>query len=105
MYKEGQATKTFDNNAEIAQVLGVRKHESTKRAKYEFLMDFDFDNQLFGKSKLPKKWVKLAPIIDLQNIDVWLLMLIKKLPINRRYLIGGRQSRVFNLSVFICLRG
>lgn len=88
VYKEGQATKTFDNNAEIAQVLGIRKHESTKRAKYEFLMDFDFDNQLFGKSKFPKKWVKLAPIIDLQNIDVWLLMLIKKLPINRRYLIG-----------------
>lgn len=88
VYKEGQATKTFDNNAEIGQVLGVRKYESTKRAKYEFLMDFDFDNQLFGKSKFPKKWVKLAPIIDLQNIDVWLLMLIKKLPINRRYLIG-----------------
>lgn len=91
-YKEGQATKTFDNNAEIVQVLGVRKYESVKRAKYEFLMDFDFDSQLFGKSKLPKKWVKLAPIIDLQNIDVWLLMLIKKLPINRRYLIGS--SRV-----------
>ena len=91
-YKEGQATKTFDNNAEIVQVLGVRKFESTKRAKYEFLMDIVFDTQLFGKFNQPKKWVKLAPIIDLQNIDVWLLMLIKKLPINRRYLIG--HSRV-----------
>lgn len=39
-----------------------------------------------------KKWIKLAPIIDLQNVDVWLLLMIKNLPINQRYLNGS--SRV-----------
>lgn len=91
-YKEGQAVKTFDNNAEMVNVMGIRKYESQKRASYEFVMDYDFDNKLFGKSNQPKAWIKLAPIIDLQNIDVWLLMLIKKLPINKRYKIGN--SRV-----------
>lgn len=76
VYKEGQAQKAFDKEAEIAQVLGVRKFESTK----------------FGSSRLPKKWIKLAPIIDLQNIDVWLILMIKNLPINQRYLNGA--SRV-----------
>ena len=91
-YKEGQIKKTFDKNTEIAQVMGVRKYESTKRAKYDFLMDYSFDINLFGRSSMPKLWVKLAPIIDLQNIDVWLLMLIKGLPISIKYKRGA--SRV-----------
>lgn len=92
VYKEGQVQKIFDKEAEIAQVLGVRKFESTKRAKYEFFMDYNFDKSLFGSSCFPKKWIKLAPIIDLQNVDVWLLLMIKNLPINQRYLNGS--SRV-----------
>ena len=55
VYKEGQIQKIFDKEAEIAQVLGVRKFESTKRAKYEFFMDYNFNKSLFGSSCFPKK--------------------------------------------------
>lgn len=51
-------------------------------------MDNEFNINLFKKNIYPKKWIELAPIIDLQNIDVWLLLLLKKIPINRRYRLG-----------------
>lgn len=88
VYKEGQAKKAFDIDADIVQVLGVRKFESTKRSKYDFIMGNEFKVDLFKKNIHPKKWIELAPIIDLQNIDVWLLLFLKKIPINRRYRLG-----------------
>lgn len=88
VYKEGQVKNTFDKNTPFIQVLGVRNKESTKRAKYVFYMDIEFDKQLFGYSNLPPKWSKLAPIVDFETIDVWLALLIFDLPINRRYKYG-----------------
>ena len=36
-------------------ILGVRKYESTKRAKYDWVMDYEFYTKLFGdKNNSPK---------------------------------------------------
>ena len=92
VYKEGQLKKQYDKNLPLVNVIGVRKYESSKRAKYDFMMDYDWSIANLGSFDLPKNWTKLSPIINFRTIDVWLLLLLLKFPINKRYKIG--HSRV-----------
>lgn len=92
VYKEGQVKKVFEKDKPLVQVLGVRNKESTKRSKYVFYMDCEFDKKVFSRSLDPKKWIKIAPIVDFENIDVWITLLVLGLPINKRYKDGS--SRV-----------
>ena len=87
-YKEGQVKKTYDNKKPNIQVMGVRKTESNTRANYDFYMDYDFDKNVMKGTNSPKTWSKLAPIVELTTIDVWLLMLIKNFFVNRKYRLG-----------------
>lgn len=91
-YKEGQSRKCFPQDKPVCQVMGLRNKESNKRAKYEFYMDYDLSKRLFSRTNCPKPWAKLAPIIECETVDVWLLTLLKNIHINRRYLLGS--SRV-----------
>ncbi len=85
-YKEGQINKAYDNNLEYVMCIGVRSSESTKRRKYQFVMDDEFYKKIFnGKSNMPKKWVNIAPIIDWTDEDVWLYILKNNLKYNRQY--------------------
>lgn len=87
-YKEGQLNKHYDNNMNITMLTGVRKYESAKRAKYDYIMDYDFRKELFGNSNLPEKWTTLAPIVEWHNEDIWLYILRERLEFNPMYRKG-----------------
>ena len=87
-YKEGQINKAYDKTREITMVLGVRKLESTKRASYDYVMDYDFMEKLHGKSNFPRKWVKFAPIVEWSDEEIWLYIIREKLEINKQYYLG-----------------
>lgn len=88
-YKEGQVNKQYDKNKEIVMILGVRKYESAKRANYDWIMDYDFLYKLFdGKVTQSKLWVKVAPIIEWRDEDVWLYIIKNKIDINKQYYLG-----------------
>lgn len=97
VYKEGQVKKAYPSWEGRVQVLGLRRTESNKRAQYQFYMDAEFDKKIHGKTNFFKNWVKLSPIVELETVEVWLLILLKDLPVNRRYRLGS--SRV---GCFIC---
>jgi phosphoadenosine phosphosulfate reductase len=69
-------------------VLGVRKSESTKRKDYQSIMNDEFYINHFGKNTNPKLWVNVAPIIDWDDIDVWLYIIKNKIPYNIQYDYG-----------------
>lgn len=87
-YKEGQIIKTYDKNNEITMVLGVRKYESTKRSKYDYIMDENFRNKIHNKSNLSNKWIQFAPIVEWRDEEIWLYILREKLEVNRQYYLG-----------------
>ena len=62
-------------------ILGVRKYESTKRAKYDWVMGDAFYNKLFGEEKNnnPKLWTNIAPIIEWKDEDVWIYLLLNNI--------------------------
>lgn len=87
-YKEGQIQKNYDKNKEYIMILGVRKYESTKRAKYDWIMDYNFYSKLFKNNNQPKKWINIAPIIEWEDKDVWLYILKNNIKINKQYYYG-----------------
>lgn len=87
-YKEGQITKAYDNKRDTTMIVGVRKHESTKRSKYEMIMDENFRIKHFNKNNLPVKWVNFAPIIDWYDEDIWIYIIKENLDINKQYNLG-----------------
>lgn len=87
-YKEGQITKHYDKNQTITMLTGVRKFESTKRAKYDYIMNHEFRKKLFGTSNLPEKWTTLAPIVEWHNEDIWMYILREELKFNEIYKFG-----------------
>lgn len=89
IYKEGQAKKHFNQEQSICMVIGVRNQESVKRSQYEFYMDYEFDRSRHTSFNFPKKWSRIAPIIECETVDVWLLTLLKEIHINRRYKLGS----------------
>lgn len=89
VYKEGQIQKNYDTNKEYIMILGVRKYESTKRAKYNWVMDYEFYTKLFGdKNNSPKKWINIAPIIEWKDEDVWIYCLDNNISLNPQYKMG-----------------
>lgn len=87
-YKEGQISKAYDNDRPTVDVIGVRKFESTKRAKYEMVMDYDWCKEHFNNTNLPKRWINFSPIIDMTDEEIWLLILKKEWEFNRMYRLG-----------------
>lgn len=87
-YKEEQIQKNYDKNKEYIMILGVRKYESTKRAKYDWIMDYNFYSKLFKNNNQPKKWINIAPIIEWEDKDVWLYILKNNIKINKQYYYG-----------------
>ena len=84
-YKEGQVNKFYDKNEKIAMLVGVRASESAKRKEYVFEMDYDFNLKLFGKSNFPKLWTTVAPIIDWDDMHIWLYLIKNNIKFNEQY--------------------
>lgn len=88
VFKEGQITKFYDKNDKITMVLGLRKYESAKRAKYDYVMDHDFRMSIRGNDLIPKNWINFAPIVEWKDEDVWLYLLLKNIKYNNQYNLG-----------------
>ena len=85
-FKEGQIHKEYNTKKEYTMILGVRKHESTKRANYDWVMDDEFYNKLFKNHNTnPKLWTNVAPIIEWYDEDVWIYLLNNNIPLNPQY--------------------
>lgn len=87
-YKEGQIQKYYDVNRETINVLGVRKYESTKRANYQYFMDYKTLVSIWPQTRTPKLWSICAPAIDFKDEDVWLYLLAHNIDFNRQYKLG-----------------
>lgn len=87
-YKEGQINKAYSKDNKITHILGMRKYESTKRAKYEYIMDYDTCSKLFGNANFPKTWIKICPIVEWRDEEVWLYILREKIKYNEMYNLG-----------------
>ena len=87
-YKEGQVKKVLDKNKKYLTFMGMRKYESTKRAEYEF--DLNESILKIGKMKLnvPENWLRILPIVDFKDEDVWLILLHENIPFNKMYFYG-----------------
>lgn len=73
-FKEGQVKRVQDINKKYVTLLGVRKHESTKRAFYEF--DIKKAYELSSKKyNMPDNWERIAPICYWTDYEVWLYIL------------------------------
>lgn len=87
-FKEGQLNKAFDIHKPLIQLVGVRRDESAKRAKYEKIMDDAFEVKLRGKNTQPKLWVKIAPIVDWVDLDIWVFLLSHNIEFHKAYRYG-----------------
>lgn len=87
-FKEGQLNKSFDTKKPLIQLIGVRRDESAKRAKYEKIMDDAFEVKLRGKNTQPKLWVKIAPIVDWKDLDVWVYLIYHNIELHNAYKYG-----------------
>lgn len=88
-YKEGQINKAYDNDRDTIMVTGVRSKESTKRANYEMIMDYNWRKAHFDNNNVPKKWITFAPLCDeWADEDVWLFILMRDIEFNRMYRLG-----------------
>lgn len=87
-YKEGQIYKAYDTKRPTIQVLGVRKYEGAKRAKYSFYMDGAYYEEIIGSNSLPANWAVMAPAIEFMDEDVWLYLIGHNIAFNRQYRLG-----------------
>lgn len=96
-FKEGQLSKILDKEKEYIILLGVRKHESSKRAIYDFdineAMKRDFEknpNKYGGKNPMNvcENWHRFAPIVNWYDHEVWLYLLHYNIPFNPMYEMG-----------------
>lgn len=88
VYKEGQINKFYDKNQNITHILGMRKYESTKRAKYDYIMDYNKCVEIFKTPNTPRNWTKICPIVEWHDEEVWLYILKNNLIINELYYLG-----------------
>lgn len=86
-YKEGQVKKILDKNTEYIMLLGMRKHESQKRAFYDWDLNEAYKRE--GKEILiPEIWHRFLPIVNWRDEDVWLYILHNEVKANRMYSLG-----------------
>lgn len=87
-YKEGQINQYYDKDQRINMIIGVRKHESVKRAKYDWVIDYDRAKEIFGTPNFSKNWIKVCPIVEWRDEEVWLYMLREGIEFNKLYRLG-----------------
>ena len=88
-YKEGQINNYYNKNEVINMVLGLRKHESTKRSGYTWIMDYNYIKDILGMTpNIPELWTRVNPIIEWEDEHIWLYILRENLKYNNQYNLG-----------------
>lgn len=79
IFKEGAMVNELDSDKKYLFYLGMRNEESSARSNYE---DY-WDNQ-----KWSNKWKGVLPIRKWTELDIWLYIMCKNIPINTKYRKG-----------------
>lgn len=87
-FKEGQVKQVQDKSKKYITLLGVRKHESAKRAFYEFDIKKSYKNKQNKEYNMPDNWERIAPICYFTDVDVWLTIILKGIEVNPMYYKG-----------------
>lgn len=81
IFKTGEMVKRLDHSKKYLMWMGMRNDESSTRAGYE---DEWINEKEWGKTN----WQGILPIRHWTEMDVWLYMLYRNLPINPKYKKG-----------------
>lgn len=87
-YKEGQVKKVLSKNEHYVMFLGMRKHESQKRAFYDFDLDAAYLKNKGKATNLYAGWKRFCPIVNFRDEDVWLLLMHHSIRVNQMYSYG-----------------
>lgn len=80
VFKEEPTIKSFDENAKLLFLFGMRNAESTKRSEYTD----EWCNRAWGN----RDWIGILPIREWSEFDVWLYTLRENIRINDKYKMG-----------------
>lgn len=80
-YKHGRLGDILEKDKKYIMLLGMRRHESTKRGNY----DWELNKALGEKNKDPEGWKRFLPIVNWTDAQVWLYILHNKLAYNLMY--------------------
>jgi len=80
IFKEGAMVKYLNDDDKILFFLGMRNEESNTRSSYT---DF-WRNSKWGD----RKWEGVLPIREWTELDIWLYIILKNIPINPKYKMG-----------------
>lgn len=92
-YKEGQMKSQYDNKENLLIILGMRKDESYKRSFYDFDLNKAWIEHYksIGKKKplnVPKNWLRFLPIVNWEDIELWLFIINNNIKLNPMYEMG-----------------
>ena len=80
VFKEEPTIKSFDKNAKLLFLFGMRNSESIKRSEYTD----EWCNRAWGS----RDWIGILPIREWSEFDVWLYTLRESIRINGKYKMG-----------------
>lgn len=80
IFKTGVMVKNLDKNKPYLMFMGLRNEESSKRADYKD----EWKNIEWGKTS----WQGILPIRTWTELEVWLYIMLRDLPINEKYKKG-----------------
>ncbi|MGL5331163.1 MAG: phosphoadenosine phosphosulfate reductase family protein [Peptostreptococcaceae bacterium] len=76
IFKEGAMVKKYDNEKKTLFFMGMRNDESTTRSSYE---------DEWHNNKWTDNWMAILPIREWTELDIWLYILWRGVPINSKY--------------------
>ena len=91
-FKEKQMFENYECDENIIMVTGLRKYESFKRSKYDYVMDYEKRKEIHGVNNIPKNLTIFAPVVEWEDTDVWLYLIKNKIPVNKQYYYGFNRT-------------
>lgn len=79
LYKHNLTSENLDHDRNYLLFMGMRNQESNNRKNYQTEHQFDY---------YPKKWMCGLPIRQWTELDIWLYIIMRNLPINNIYKYG-----------------
>lgn len=79
IFKENALLEKYDNSKKSLFFMGMRNSESANRSEY----GDEWSNDIWGDN-----WKGILPIRKWTDLDVWLYILMKDIPINKKYKKG-----------------
>lgn len=79
IFKEGAMVQKYDNNKKTLFFMGMRNDESNTRSGYV---------DEWHNNKWTDNWMAILPIRELTELDIWLYILWRDVPVNPKYRKG-----------------